>query len=68
MSACVCACMRALVVLLAQHATRIRHIVSSFVASGFTKIFDIISKTVRFSGEKIIEHRMRVLIFSTTFV
>ena len=35
--ACIC------IVLLIQHATRMRHTVTSFVASGSTRVFDIIS-------------------------
>jgi hypothetical protein len=36
--------------------------------SGSTTFFKIISQTARFSGEKVMEHKTYVLIFSTTFV
>jgi hypothetical protein len=55
------------VVLLIEHAQRMRHTVASFAVSGSTIFFDITSQTVRFS-EKVAEHKMCVLIFSTTFV
>jgi hypothetical protein len=37
--ACECACVS--IVVLVQHSTRMRHIVTSFVPSGFTRFFDI---------------------------
>ena len=48
---CVCMCVRECVhvVLLIQHATRVRHTVTSFVASGCTIFFDIILRTAPFS-------------------
>ena len=49
-----------------QHALRMRHIVICGLP-GFTKLLHIISKTARFK-RKVTEHKMSVLIFSTTFV
>jgi hypothetical protein len=45
-----CTCVR--IALLIQHATRVRHIVMSFMAYVSTTFFDIISKTARFSKKK----------------
>jgi hypothetical protein len=45
---------------------RMRYIVSGSL-SGYTVFFHIISHTARFK-KKVIEHKMCVLIFSTTFV
>jgi hypothetical protein len=49
-----------------QHAMRVRHIVICRL-SGST-MFHITSQTARLSKKKIIEHKMRALIFSKTFV
>jgi len=55
------------VALVILHAKRMRHIVFSFVVlSRRIKFFHIIIKTARFS-EKITEHKICVLISSTTF-
>jgi hypothetical protein len=65
---CVCVCARALVALLIQHATRMRHIVTLFVAPlappHFSKLFH---KRHGFR-EKDIEYKMCLFIFSITFV
>jgi hypothetical protein len=58
----------AYVALLIQHATRIRHIVTSFVAPLAPPYFSTLSHlTARFSGKKVTEHKMCVFIFSTAF-
>ena len=66
MRECACACTR--VALLIQHTTRMRHIVSSFVApSGSTTLpHYLINGTIFW--KKVIEHKMCILVFSTTFV
>jgi len=53
--------------LVIHHAIRMRHIVICGL-SGSTEFFQIISHIARFSRKKVIEHKMRVLIFYTTFV
>ena len=59
-----CVCVR--VALLIQHATRMRYIVFSFVASGSTKSFDTILQMAQFSKEKKgTKHKMCVLVFPT---
>jgi hypothetical protein len=49
-----------------QHAMRVRHIVF-FALPGSRIFFHIISQTARFL-KNVVEHKMFVLIFSTTFV
>jgi hypothetical protein len=50
-----------------QHAQRMLHIFICGLPHS-TVLFLIISKTARFSKKKAPEHKMRVLIFSTTAV
>ena len=57
------------VALVIQNAVRVQHIVI-YVPSGSTILFFIIPQIARFSGEgggEVIEYKMRVLIFYTTF-
>jgi hypothetical protein len=73
--ACVRACTRACgrvhartcyVVLFIQHETRMRHIVTSFLAPKFPPGFSILShKLYYFRKKKVIRHKVRVMIFST---
>jgi hypothetical protein len=57
------------IALLIQHATRMRHIVTSFVAPRSAPYFSTLShKRCDFRRKKVTEHKMCVLIFSTTFV
>jgi hypothetical protein len=66
-SACACACVH--VPLLIQHATRKRHIVMSFVAPLTPPYFSTFChKRHNFRGKKVNEHKMCVLISSTTIV
>jgi hypothetical protein len=60
--ACVCAC----VALLIQNASR-RHIVICALSVS-TTFFKIMSSTARFSGKKVTEHKMRVLIFCISLI
>ena len=59
---------RARVALFIQHATRMRHIVTSFVAPRSPLYFSTLSHKRCDFRKKVIEHKMCVLIFSTTFV
>jgi hypothetical protein len=59
---------RVLVALLIQHATHMRHIVTSFVAPLAPPCFSTLSHKRRDFRKKVIEHKMCVLIFYTTFV
>jgi hypothetical protein len=56
------------VTLLNQHATRMRHIVTSFVAPLAPLYFSTVSHKRRDFWKKVTEHKMCVLIFSTTFI
>jgi hypothetical protein len=49
-----------------QHAMRMHHIVICGL-SGSTIFFHIIPYNAQTSGKKVMEHKMCVLIFSTTF-
>ena len=62
-----CGCTR--VALLIQHATHMRHIVTSFVAPLAPSHFSTLShKRHDFPKKKVTEYKMCVLIFSTTFI
>jgi hypothetical protein len=63
-----CACAYVHVALLMQHATRMRPIVTSFVAPRSTLYFSTLSHKRCDFLKKVIEHEMCVFIFSTTFV
>ena len=64
--ACTCACVH--VALLIQHAIRMRHIVTSFVASLTPPHFSTLSHKRYDFRKNVTEHKMCVLIFSTIFV
>ena len=59
-----CACVH--VALLIQNPTRMRHIVTSFVAPLLPPYFSTLSHARRDFLEKVTEHKMCVFIFSTT--
>jgi hypothetical protein len=64
-----CACEHVHIALLIQHATRMRHIVTSFVAPRSPLNFSTLShKRWDFWTKKFIEYEMGVFIISTTFV
>ena len=63
--ACACACLR--VALLIQHSTHMRHNVLPFVASLAPPRFSTLSHKRYDFRKKVIEDKMCVLIFSTTF-
>jgi hypothetical protein len=56
------------VALLIQHATRMRHIVTSFVAPRAPSYFSTMSHKLRDFRKNVIVHKMCVLIFPTRFV
>jgi hypothetical protein len=62
--ACACACLR--VALLIQHSTHMRHNVLPFVASLAPPRFSTFSYKLYDFRKKVIEHKIGVLIFSTT--
>jgi hypothetical protein len=78
----VCACVRACgytgawafarayvcVALFIQNATRVRHIVTSFVASRSPPDFSTLSHNRCDFRKKVVEHKMCVLIFFKTFI
>jgi hypothetical protein len=49
-----------------QHAKRMRHVVICGL-SDCTEFFQIVLQTVRLSKKKVIEYKICVLIFSTSF-
>jgi hypothetical protein len=63
--ACACAYMN--IALLIQHATRMRHIVMSFVAPRSPLFCSTLSHKHYDFRKKVIQHKMCVFIFSTTF-
>ena len=63
-----CACARAHVAVLIQRATRMRHVVLSFVATLATQQFATLSYERRDFQKNVTEHKMCVLIFSTAFL
>ena len=66
-SECACACAR--VAILIHHATRLRYIFLSFLASLYLPNFSTLSRNrYDFRNKKVIEHKMCVLVFSTTFI
>jgi hypothetical protein len=54
------------VALVIEHAKRMRVVVICD-PSGFITVFHIISETARFQKEKLIEHKISILVFSTRF-
>ena len=62
-----CACVWVHVVLLVQHDVLMRYIVTSFVAPLAPPYFSTFSHKCRDFREKVVIHRMYVLIFSTMF-
>jgi hypothetical protein len=65
---CVCVCVCVCVALVVQHAKRMRHIVLSSVASLAPPYFSTLSHKRQDLRKKVIEHKIRVLIFTTNFV
>jgi hypothetical protein len=59
---------RACSLFLIQHATRMRHIVKSFVAPLAPPYFSALFNKRQILEEKITQPKMCILIFSTTFV
>ena len=64
--ACACDCVH--VALLIQHATRMRHIVTSFVVPLVPPNVSTLSHQRQDFRKQVIEQKTRVLIFSTNFV
>jgi hypothetical protein len=56
------------VALLIQHPTHVHHVVMSFVVPDAPPYFSTLSDVWRDCWEKVIEHKMCVFVFSTTFV
>ena len=72
LSVCVCvrarACLWLPVALPIQHAMRMRHIVRPLVAPLAPSYFTILSHKRHDFRKKVTEHKICVLIFSTTFI
>jgi hypothetical protein len=68
LSAWACACACVYVALLIQHATRMRHVVTSFVTPLAPPCFSTLTNNLHDFRKKVIEHKMCVLILSTTFI
>jgi hypothetical protein len=65
----VCVCARVFVALVIQHAMRMRRVVLSSVPALLYKSFlHYLINAAIFGGGGVIEHKMCVFIFSTTFV
>jgi hypothetical protein len=64
--ACICAYVN--IVLLIQHATRMRHIMTSFVAPRSPLYFSILSHKGCDFRKKVIEHKTCVFVFSITVI
>jgi hypothetical protein len=64
----VSACASVHVAMLTQHSTRIHHIVTSFVNHLAPQHFSTLSHKWRNFWETVVQRKMRVLIFSATFV
>ena len=56
------------IALLLQHATRMRHIVTPFIAPRSALYFSTLSHKRCDFRNQVVEHKMCVFIFSTTFV
>jgi hypothetical protein len=65
---CVCVRMCLHVALLVQHAMHLRHIETSSVAPQAQPHFSTLYHKRRDFRKQVMEHKMRVLIFYTTFV
>ena len=64
----VAACARARIALLIQHATRLRNVLLLFVASLAPQRFSTVCHKRHDFGKEVIEHKMCVLNFCTTFM
>jgi hypothetical protein len=64
----VCACTYVHVFLLIQHAMHMHHVVMSFVAPWSVPHFSTYLINGVILGKKVIEHKICVIVFSTTFI